>query len=71
MTQNFTKTAPAVGDVGDGSVAISRGYHGLGQRRGLRGLLALGFLVISAAISYGTVFVLIDMWYKGGSLGIF
>jgi len=71
MTQNFTKTAPAGGDVGDGSVAVSKGFHGFGQRKGLRGIFALGFLVFSAAISYGAVFVLIDKWYKGGSLGIF
>ena len=71
MTQNFTEVAPASGDVVDGGIAVSRGLPGYRQRKGLRGLFALGFLVVSAAISYGTVFVLIDMWYKGGSLGIF
>ena len=71
MTQNFAKTAPATGDVGSGGVTIPRGFQVYGQRKGLRGLFALGFLVLSAAVSYGTVFVLIDMWYKGGSLGIF
>ncbi len=63
MTQHFTTTAPAGGDVGNGSVAISRDSHGFGQRKGLRGLFALGFLAFSVAISYGTAFVLIEMWY--------
>ncbi len=71
MTQNFTKTIPVAGNVSDSGMTISQGFQGYGQRKGLRGLFALGFLVLSAAVSYGTVFVLIDMWYKGGSLGIF
>ncbi len=41
-----------------------------GRRRNWRGIFALGFLFVSALASYGLVFVLIDKWYKGGSLGI-
>ena len=73
MTRNATDAAPATGDLHDGSVAVADGYQGQGvqgQRKGLRGLFALGFLIVSAAMSYGIVFVLIDKWYKGGSLGI-
>lgn len=80
MTRNVTNAAPAGGDLQDGSVAVADGYRGRNfqgqgyqaqsQRKGLRGLFAVGFLIVSAAVSYGIVFVLIDKWYKGGSLGI-
>ena len=70
MTQNFTNAAPARGDAADGGVTVAQGFQGQGQRKGLRGLCAVGFLILSAAVSYGIVFVLIDKWYKGGSLGI-
>ncbi len=73
MTRNATNAAPANGDLHDGPVAVADGYREpgfQGQRKGLRGLFALGFLIVSAAVSYGIVFVLIDKWYKGGSLGI-
>ncbi len=80
MTQHFSNAAPVAGDAGDrgipvtgafqGPVLQGTGYQGQGQRKGLRGILALGFLILSAAMSYGIVFVLLDKWYKGGSLGI-
>jgi hypothetical protein len=75
MTRNLTNAAPASGDLQDGPVAVADGYRGQdfqgqSQRKGLRGLFALGFLIVSAAVSYGIVFVLIDKWYKGGTLGI-
>ena len=71
MTQNFTNIAPAGAKAHDGGIAMGSGFHGQTRRKGMRGLFALGFLILSAAVSYGAVFVLIDMWYKGGSLGIF
>lgn len=70
MTQDFTNAAPANGDARDGAITVTNGFQGHGQRKGLRGVFALGFLISSAAVSYGIVFVLIDKWYKGGSLGI-
>lgn len=38
--------------------------------RSLRGLIALGLLFVTTAAGYGVAFVLIDLAYKGGSLGI-
>lgn len=71
MTQDFTDVAAVGADAGEGRISATQGFHGQGRRKGLRGLFALGFLVLSAAISYAAVFVLIDKWYKGGSLGLF
>ncbi len=70
MAQNLTDAAPVRGDASDGGMSVAQGFQGQGRRKGLRGLFALGFLFLTAALSYGTVFVLIDKWYKGGSLGI-
>jgi len=52
-----------------GHVAVS-GLSGYAQRKGWRGIFALGFLFVMAATGYGVVFVLIDKWFKGGTLGI-
>ncbi len=71
MTQNFTNIAPAGADAHDGGITLAPSFHGQTRRKGMRGLFALGFLIFSAAVSYAAVFILIDMWYKGGSLGIF
>lgn len=46
------------------------GKEAVGRHRNLRGAFALGFLFLSAVAGYGLVFVLIDKWYKGGTLGI-
>ena len=85
MTQHYSNAAPVTGDAGDRGVPVTgsfqapsfegpglqgTGYQGQSHRRGLRGALALGFLLLSAAMSYGIVFVLLDKWYKGGTLGI-
>lgn len=75
MTQDFSDAAPVGGNAGEGGVSVRPGFqdqhlHGQSQRKGLRGALALSFFILSAAVSYGIVFVLIDKWYKGGTLGI-
>ena len=75
MVQNISNAAPVGGDAGEGGVSVSSGFqgqdiHAQGQRKGLRGALVLAFFFLSAGLSYGIVFVLIDKWYKGGSLGI-
>lgn len=64
MSQNFTEASRL------SEADISHKFQEVRHRKGLRGHLALGFLLLSAAFSYVAVFVLIDMWYKGGSLGI-
>ena len=72
MMQNLSSAAPVTGDVGDQGISVPHAMSGRagGQRKSIRGSLALGFLILSAAMSYGIVFVLIDKWYKGGSLGL-
>ena len=57
MMQDLSSATPVTGSAGS-------------QRKRFRGALALGFLILSTAMSYGIVFVLIDKWYKGGSLGL-
>ncbi|MFQ5773776.1 MAG: hypothetical protein ACE5GS_04605 [Kiloniellaceae bacterium] len=70
MTRNFGNPARIAEDLRHGELAASSGFSDHGHRRGWRGLFALGFLFVSAAAGYGLMFVLIDKWYKGGSLGI-
>ncbi|RMD63209.1 MAG: hypothetical protein D6826_05485 [Alphaproteobacteria bacterium] len=72
MTHNAGKMA----HVTDGSfvpVFISPDKHDKQERkhnRGWRGIFALSFLFLTTVAGYAAVFVLIDKWYKGGSLGI-
>lgn len=70
MTRSFGNPAQTAGSLGDGGLTVSQGRSNRGLRRGLRGIFALGALFVMAAASYTVVFVLIDKWYKGGSLGI-
>lgn len=72
MIQNLSSAAPVAGNASDQGVPVSHAMSGRaqGHRKSIRGPLALGFLILSAAMSYGIVFVLIDKWYKGGSFGL-
>ena len=70
MTRNFGNPAQMAGNLREGGLAVPQESSNHGVRRGLRGLFALGALFVMAAASYTVVFVLIDKWYKGGSLGI-
>ena len=68
MTQNLGIPARTLQGARD--VAAS-GFAFRGRRRTWRGTFALGFLFVTAVAGYGLIFVLIDKWYKGGTLGIF
>jgi len=70
--QNLSSASPVTGNAGDQGILVPHAMPGraVGHRKSVRGSLALGFLILSAAMSYGIVFVLIDKWYKGGSLGL-
>lgn len=51
-------------------MSYSREISGRRRARPLRGLLAIGVLLLTAATGYAAMFVLFDKWYKGGTLGI-
>ena len=70
MTRSLSDAAPAGPEAVHGGNPIPVGSQHHGRHKGLRGRFAVGFLILSAVIAYGAVLVLIDKWYKGGSLGI-
>lgn len=70
MTRNFGNPARIAEDVRHDELLKAPSRWRPTGRWSWRGVLALAFLFVSAAAGYGLMFVLIDKWYKGGSLGI-
>lgn len=68
--RNLGDTARIAEDVRYSELTAGPAFAGHGRGTGLRGIFALGFLFVTAAAGYGLIFLLIDKWYKGGSLGI-
>lgn len=70
MSRNFGNPAQVVGGFQEGSLAVPREIASHRHRKRLRGIVSVGALLVMAAACYTVVFVLIDKWYTGGSLGI-